>query len=203
MSSKLIAYPFRSFDINKINLQIFSDCSLTTDYLRFINNDNSYKYIIIHIGICDSFIRYPENIKFCDSTTQWKQNVSINDFEKNISNFIRKCSSNTYIALVSIIKPDKKFLHIRDFNYNNILENEINKYNNVLNSFCAKHKNVFYVDLKSEINNILTKYSIHYDDMFCDASGHITNSQDKIDMYSEIWKNSILKIPIFPVLLKS
>lgn len=62
---------------------------------------------------------------------------------------------------------------------------------------------MFYVDLKSEINNILTKYSIRYDDIFCDGSGHITNSQDKIDMYSEIWKNSILKNPDFSVLLKT
>lgn len=202
MSNNLIPFPFRIFDNNKINLHFSCECSLTTDFLQHINNDDLYKYIIIHIGICDSFIRYQNNVKFCDSDTQWKQNVAIDKFEKNIFNFIHKCKENVHIILVSIIKPDKKFLHICNFNYNDIIENEINKYNNVLLNFSTKYKNVFYVDLKSEINNVLTKYSLHFDDIFFDGSGHVTEKQDKIDIYSEIWKNSLMKIPNLTNLLK-
>jgi len=194
----LISFPKRIFN-DDIDLYINGNCSFTTNNLKDIKS--SYDYIIIHIGICDVFLRYPDGLNKYDEKTAWNQNVPINIFKKNIDSFIKRCSIDSVIVLSSIIKPDVKFLHIGGFNYNNILDEQINKYNMVLSNF-EKYSNVVYINLVDSINKILEKYRMSYNDIFCDASGHITEKQNIIDIYGEMWKNAIKKVPEIAGLLR-
>lgn len=202
------SYIFKNFDINIKKFYsgttnvLFSDDIVKDTFLL------SSDIIIIHLGICDCWTRFIKNNKGI-FTKNFRQNVPINIFIKNILLFIKLFKTKTKILFISIVKPHHSFCKTKNFNYDKIVYNEIDKYNNIFMQISSTNSNLFYLNAQEEIDNILNKYSLKYNDIFFDGSAHTTpqywredesntycgTSKEKkqkiIKIYSEIIYNSI------------
>ena len=114
-------------------------------------------------------------------------------------------------GISSLISPDSKFTIYKNFNYINKVKEEVEKYNLILKEISDIFDNVYYVDLYNQIIEILKKYKKKFTYIFSDGSGHVAPKEvikDKIErqkiinMYSEIWYNSLKKLSILSDILK-
>ena len=211
----LTAWPFIIFN-DKNNIKLISNHGLTSESSKdlIIKDYKSIKkinfeLIVLHIGICDCYPRFSKNSNIDDSS-QYEQFVSPSSFKKNIIFIINKFPDSK-IILSSLISPDSKFTIYKNFNYINKVKEEVEKYNLILKEISDIFDNVYYVDLYNQIIEILKKYKKKFTYIFSDGSGHVAPKEvikDKIErqkiinMYSEIWYNSLKKLSILSDILK-
>jgi len=184
-----LGWPKFLFDKN--NIKVNGSIHRTTSFLKDVIINDFNEYVIIGLGICDCFPRFKTDITKDDlkkniENKNYKQNVTINEFEENLLYFINK-NNNSKVLLISIVCPSLKILQVKEINYSNIVLEEVNKYNDILKKLSNQFENVTYID----INTIFQKSEKLKDDLLLDMSGHVI--PEKITEYSDILRNVIYK----------
>ena len=200
---------FKDFKIDYYNVHGLDSNILKNENILNQVKDNQYNYIIICLGIVDCFPRYNESknslkINKDYIPNNYWQHVDFNTFKENFISFVNYISSeskNTKILIQSIFIPNNKICNINSFNFNyyEYLKKEVILYNIFLESLKEKNQNIYFLNLNKNIEIVINKYNITYEDFFPDTSTHISpievypNLQDRIkycNIFTELVKIS-------------